>query len=167
MGALCARLTLALVLALRPDRPAAGLPGRTVGVERVAPAEAALLAGALVAAEQDEHARLVGLQGEEPGGEEDGDAQRDEAGDEHPPHGLRAPARRRRAVEERERDEHRAGDVEGDGDDQHAPAAHHPRSRSWVGTLAIDVLMLPPPWARAASPMLAVSRDTLDSGMIP
>jgi hypothetical protein len=49
------------------------LSRRAVGPERVAPVEAALLAGALVVSEQDEDARLVGLEREEAGAAEDGE----------------------------------------------------------------------------------------------
>ena len=101
--------------------------GGAVGVERVAPAEPALLAGALVGAEEDEHARLVGLHGEEPGAQQDRDGEHDAAGDEQGPLGDRASGGAGRAVDEREVDEDGAEDVERDGDDQHGPAAHHAR----------------------------------------
>ena len=62
----------------------------TVGVERIAPAEAALAHRAFVVAEQHQHPRLVGLQGEEARSQDASDHKQDDARYHQPPDGARA-----------------------------------------------------------------------------
>ena len=124
---------------------------------RVAPVEADLARGAAVVAEQDQHARLVGLEREVAVRGEDRQDERDDAGPDHPGDRVVVACGVGRALGRREVEQHRTEDVQGDRDREHRPAGQDPgltfgahldsfaaAPAAPAGAIACDIAMISP-----------------------